>query len=62
MHLYKGLARTVARWSEYSLYSEKQVTFEEDMGAYDQTDAQGFIALNGLRLRLLADRKRKHKA
>ncbi|SNT23941.1 argininosuccinate synthase [Tropicimonas sediminicola] len=60
MKLYKGLARTVARWSEYSLYSEKQVTFEEDMGAYDQTDAQGFIALNGLRLRLLADRKRKH--
>ena len=62
LKLYKGLARTVARWSEYSLYSEKQVTFEEDMGAYDQTDAQGFIALNGLRLRLLADRKRKHKA
>ncbi|MDO7733073.1 MAG: argininosuccinate synthase, partial [Paracoccaceae bacterium] len=33
--LYKGSARTVARWSDYSLYSEKHVTFEEDAGAYD---------------------------
>ncbi|MFV0360925.1 argininosuccinate synthase [Tropicimonas sp.] len=59
--LYKGLARTVARWSDHSLYSEAQVTFEEDMGAYDQTDAQGFIQLNGLRLKLLADRNRKFR-
>ncbi|SFC77922.1 argininosuccinate synthase [Tropicimonas isoalkanivorans] len=57
--LYKGSARTVARWSEHSLYSEAQVTFEEDMGAYDQSDAQGFIQLNGLRLKLLATRNRK---
>src|SRR5690606_16654756 len=54
--LYKGSARTVARWSEHSLYSEKHVTFEEDAGAYDQKDAAGFIKLNALRLKLLAAR------
>ncbi len=54
--LYKGLARTVARWSDHSLYSEKHVTFEEDAGAYDQKDAAGFIRLNALRLRLIATR------
>ncbi len=57
--LYKGSARTVARWSEHSLYSEAHVTFEEDAGAYDQKDAQGFIQLNALRLKLLAARKRR---
>ncbi|MDV7141246.1 argininosuccinate synthase [Tropicimonas sp. TH_r6] len=61
MKLYKGLARTVARWSEHSIYSEEQVTFEEDMGAYDQSDAQGFIQLQGLRLRLLANRDKKFR-
>jgi argininosuccinate synthase len=54
--LYKGSARTVARWSDHSLYSEKHVTFEEDAGAYDQKDAEGFIRLNGLRLKLIATR------
>ena len=54
--LYKGSARTVARWSDHSLYSEKHVTFEEDAGAYDQKDAEGFIRLNALRLRLIASR------
>ncbi|WP_368185549.1 argininosuccinate synthase [Aestuariibius sp. HNIBRBA575] len=57
--LYKGAARTVARWSDHSLYSEEHVTFEDDLGAYDQADAQGFIQLNALRLKLLADRKRR---
>ena len=57
--LYKGAARTVARWSDHSLYSEEHVTFEEDLGAYDQGDAQGFIQLNALRLKLLAGRKRR---
>ncbi|WP_374290724.1 argininosuccinate synthase [Paenirhodobacter enshiensis] len=56
LKLYKGLARTVARWSDYSLYSEKHVTFEEDAGAYDQKDAAGFIHLNALRLKLIAAR------
>ena len=57
--LYKGSARTVARWSEHSLYSEAHVTFEDDAGAYDQKDAQGFIKLNALRLKLLATRQRR---
>ncbi len=61
LKLYKGSARTVARWSDHSLYSEAHVTFEEDMGAYDQSDAQGFIQLNALRLKLLAARNRKFK-
>jgi len=55
--LYKGSARTVARWSDHSLYSEAHVTFEDDAGAYDQKDAEGFIRLNALRLRLLAARR-----
>ena len=57
--LYKGSATTVARWSDQTLYSEEHVTFEDDMGAYDQSDAQGFIQLNALRLKLLAARNRK---
>jgi argininosuccinate synthase len=56
LKLYKGLARTVARWSDHSLYSEEHVTFEDDAGAYDQKDAAGFIKLNALRLRLIAMR------
>ncbi|MCI2400048.1 argininosuccinate synthase [Aliiroseovarius subalbicans] len=61
MKLYKGLARCVGRWSDHSLYSEEHVTFEEDMGAYDQTDAAGFIQLNALRLKLIAMRNRRIK-
>ena len=59
--LYKGMARTVARWSDHSLYSEKHVTFEEDAGAYDQKDAAGFIRLNALRLKLIATRNARVK-
>ena len=59
LKLYKGLVRTVARWSEHSLYSEEHVTFEDDAGAYDQKDAAGFIKLNALRLRLIAMRDRR---
>ncbi|WP_353473494.1 argininosuccinate synthase [Salipiger sp. H15] len=59
--LYKGSARTVARWSDHSLYSEAHVTFEDDAGAYDQQDAKGFIQLNALRLKLLAARNRRLK-
>ena len=57
LKLYKSSARTVGRWSNYSLYSEAHVTFEDDAGAYDQKDAAGFIQLNALRLKLLAARK-----
>lgn len=59
LKLYKGSVKTVSRWSDYSLYSESHVTFEDDAGAYDQKDAAGFIQLNALRLKLLAARKRR---
>ncbi|MEL6205279.1 MAG: argininosuccinate synthase [Pseudomonadota bacterium] len=59
LQLYKGAARTVGRWSEHSLYSEAHVTFEDDAGAYDQTDAKGFIQLNALRLKLMARRNQR---
>jgi argininosuccinate synthase len=58
LKLYKGLAQVVGRKSAESLYSERHVTFEDDAGAYDQKDAAGFIRLNALRLRLLAQRDR----
>ena len=50
--LYKGSVSVVGRKSPNSLYDEKTVTFEED-NVYNQSDAQGFIKLNALRLRLL---------
>jgi argininosuccinate synthase len=53
LKLYKGNATVVGRKSPNSLYSLAHVTFEEDAGAYDQRDAEGFIKLNALRLRLL---------
>jgi argininosuccinate synthase len=58
LKLYKGQASVVGRRSANSLYSERHVTFEDDAGAYDQKDAAGFIKLNALRLRLLAQRDR----
>ena len=54
LKLYKGSAKCVARKSDHTLYSEAHVTFEDDAGAYDQKDAQGFIKLQALRLRTLA--------
>jgi argininosuccinate synthase len=51
LKLYKGLGRVVGRKSPKSLYSLAHVTFEEDQ-VYDQRDAEGFIKLNALRLRL----------
>ncbi|MGC8535615.1 MAG: argininosuccinate synthase [Rhizomicrobium sp.] len=59
LKLYKGNVITIGRSSPYSLYSESLVTFEDDRGAYDQKDAQGFIKLNALRLRTLAMRRRR---
>jgi argininosuccinate synthase len=52
LKLYKGNVAVVGRESPNSLYSQKTVTFEDDQGAYDQVDAQGFIKLQALRLRL----------
>ena len=58
LKLYKGGVHVTGRKSPFSLYSEKVVTFEDDAGAYDQRDAEGFIKLNALRLRLLGRRDR----
>ena len=55
LKLYKGSVDVIARQSHYSLYSEAHVTFEED-AVYNQKDAEGFIRLNALRLKLLARR------
>jgi argininosuccinate synthase len=57
--LYKGNATVIGRESEHSLYDQDLVTFEEGSGSYDHRDAAGFIRLNALRLRTLAQRKRK---
>ena len=52
MKLYKGNVSCIGRESPNSLYSMRVVTFEDDQGAYNQVDAEGFIKLNSLRLRL----------
>jgi argininosuccinate synthase len=57
LKLYKGAVQVVGRQSPMSLYSQAHVTFEED-AVYDQRDAEGFIKLNALRLRLAARRDR----
>ena len=49
------------RWSEFCLFSENHVSYEDDAGAYDQNDAAGFIQLNALRLKLLAHQKLRNK-
>jgi argininosuccinate synthase len=60
LELYKGNVMVTGRESEKSLYSTTLVTFEDDKGAYDQKDAEGFIRLNALRLRTLAMRDRQN--
>jgi len=61
LKLYKGNVGVVGRDSKYSLYDQDLVTFEDGKVAYDQRDAEGFIRLNALRLRILGQRKRKLK-
>ncbi|WP_313205774.1 argininosuccinate synthase [Psychrobacter faecalis] len=56
--LYKGAVSVAGRKSDDSLFDEKIATFEDDAGAYDQKDAEGFIRLNGLRLAIEASRGR----
>jgi len=58
LKLYKGNVTVVGRQSEDSLFDEKIATFEDDAGAYDQKDAEGFIKLNALRLRIAANKGR----
>jgi argininosuccinate synthase len=59
LKLYKGNVVVVGRTSPYSLYDQDLVTFEEGAVAYDHRDAAGFIRLNALRLRTLAQRRKK---
>ena len=60
LKLYKGNATVVGRKSDRdSLFDERVATFEEDRGAYNQKDAEGFIKLNALRLRIAAKRRKK---
>ncbi len=51
LELYKGNCRVIGRRSQYSLYSEEFATFEDDT-VFHQKDAEGFIRLNALRLRI----------
>lgn len=59
LKLYKGNVICIGRESTHSLYDTRVVTFEDDEGVYNQEDAQGFIKLNALRLRLGAQIGRK---
>ena len=54
----KGSVAVVGRRSAHSLFDEKIATFEDDAGAYNQKDAEGFIKLNALRMRIAAQKGR----
>ena len=58
LKLYKGSVSVLGRRSDDSLFDESIATFEDDSGAYHQGDAEGFIKLNALRLRIAAGRGR----
>ncbi len=58
LKLYKGNVEIVGRKSDDSLFDESIATFEDDDGAYDQKDAEGFIKLNALRLRIAGKKGR----
>ncbi|MFT6367071.1 MAG: argininosuccinate synthase [Halioglobus sp.] len=58
LKLYKGNVIVVGRQSADSLFDESIATFEEDGGAYNQADAEGFIKLNALRMRIAANKGR----
>ncbi len=58
LKLYKGNVIVVGRQSADSLFDESIATFEEDAGAYNQQDAEGFIKLNALRMRIAANKGR----
>ena len=58
LKLYKGNVIVAGRKSDDSLFDESIATFEDDAGAYDQADAEGFIKLNALRMRIAASKGR----
>jgi len=57
--LYKGNVTVVGRRSDDSLFDANIATFDDDGGSYNQADAEGFIKLNALRLRIASNRGRK---
>jgi argininosuccinate synthase len=59
LKLYKGSVQVVGRKSDDSLFDATIATFEDDRGAYNQKDAEGFIRLNALRMRIAAKAGRK---
>ncbi|MGA2551780.1 MAG: argininosuccinate synthase [Burkholderiaceae bacterium] len=59
LKLYKGNVIVVARDSQKTLFDQNIATFDDDQGAYDQKDAQGFIKLNALRMRIAENARRK---
>lgn len=59
LKLYKGSVSCVGRKSENTLFDEAIATFEDDEGSYDQSDAEGFIKLNALRLRIASQKGRE---
>ncbi|MDG9668499.1 argininosuccinate synthase [Hahella sp. CR1] len=59
--LYKGNVVVAGRKSEDSLFDDRIATFEDDGGVYNQRDAEGFIKLNALRMRIAADKGRSMK-
>ena len=59
LELYKGGIMVLGRRSDNSLFDERMATMEDDQGAYDQADAEGFIKLNALRMRIAARNNRK---
>tara|TARA_Y100000588_G_scaffold379913_1_gene462903 strand:+ start:3455 stop:4660 length:1206 start_codon:yes stop_codon:yes gene_type:complete len=62
LELYKGNVSILGRRSENSLYDETIATFEDDAGAYQQRDAEGFIKLNALRMRVAASKGRRQSS
>jgi len=58
LKLYKGAVSCVGRKSDNTLFDEAIATFEDDEGSYDQADAEGFIKLNALRLRIASQKGR----
>lgn len=61
LRLYKGNVTVLGRRSDDSLFDESIATFEDDAGAYNQQDAEGFIKLNALRMRIAAQRGRSQQ-
>ena len=58
LRLYKGNVMVLGRRSTDSLFDPSVATFEDDAGAYNQQDAEGFIKLNALRMRIAAGKGR----